>query len=101
MICVQPRSSAVNQSVRLPFPPVAAGFALLAADLAATPWLGHERPPFLGQTLLGRPTGYRLAFISSRRGRQRYNAPRCSVAFAAAHPLLMTMSGHSYRPEDA
>jgi hypothetical protein len=30
-------------SFALPFPPIAAGFALFAADLAATPWLTHAR----------------------------------------------------------
>jgi hypothetical protein len=39
LICVHPRSSAVHY--RLAFAPIAAGFALLAADLAASPWLCH------------------------------------------------------------
>ena len=33
---------------QLPLPPIAAGFALLTADLATAPWLTHAWPPFRG-----------------------------------------------------
>src|SRR2546430_10987298 len=60
--------------------PIAAGFALLAADLAAAPWLGHERPPFLNVSRTQRIAGN---FLRPEEARARYNARGTSIAYDA------------------
>jgi len=44
---LHPSAFILHPYLFLALAPIAAGFALLAADLAASPWLGHKRPPFL------------------------------------------------------
>jgi hypothetical protein len=46
MVAAGTRAPSIGERVRLTLAPVAAGLALLAADLAAAAGLGHSAPPF-------------------------------------------------------